>query len=276
MQASWLATALATLLAIVGPLTARAAGEDVPARPRPPAPRIAQVVVGTVTPGADVAAARASRPSPERVRTARGDALEPFLLVRVRPGLAARAFPNADARVLGEVAAASKYYGVPLVLWVETTTADGRWGRVELPYVFPRRDAWIRLRGLETETTWVRVDVDLSTHTVRVYKRDDLLATVPGATGAPASPTPPGEYVVTDRVAFPAGHYLGTFAFGISGIQPRLPAGWTGGNQLAIHGTNSPSTIGQSVSAGCVRVSEAALDRFKPLLRLGTPVVIHD
>ena len=106
-------------------------------------------------------------------------------------------------------------------------------------------------------------------------KRDDLLSSVPAAIGSPSSPTPPGHYVVTDRVPFPSGGALGTFAFGISGIQPRLPAGWSGGNQLAIHGTNSPSSIGTSASAGCVRVSEWSIDRFKPLLRLGTPVLIH-
>jgi hypothetical protein len=84
-----------------------------------------------------------------------------------------------------------------------------------------------------------------------------------------------GDYVVTDRVAFGSGSALGSFAFGISGIQPRLPAGWSGGNQLAIHGTNDPSSIGRSVSAGCVRVSEWSLAHFKPLLQLGTPVLIR-
>ncbi|MCD6020371.1 MAG: L,D-transpeptidase catalytic domain, partial [Actinomycetia bacterium] len=45
--------------------------------------------------------------------------------------------------------------------------------------------------------------------------------------------------------------------------------------QLAIHGTNNPSSIGQSVSAGCIRVSETTLDRLLPLLEYGTPVIIH-
>ena len=98
---------------------------------------------------------------------------------------------------------------------------------------------------------------------------------VTAATGASWSPTPAGDYVVTDRVPFGSGSALGSFAFGISGIQPRLPAGWSGGNQLAIHGTNDPSSIGRSVSAGCVRVSEWSLAHFKPLLQLGTPVLIR-
>jgi hypothetical protein len=190
-------------------------------------------------------------------------------------GVVARRNPWSSASSVGRVASVSKYYGVPIVLWVEEINAKGTWGRVELPYVWPRVEGWIPLAGLARETTFVHVDVDLSEHRVRVYKRDDLLYSVAGATGTSSSPTPPGGYVVTDRVPFPSGGALGTFAFGISGIQPRLPAGWSGGNQLAIHGTNAPSSIGTSASAGCVRVSEWSLDRFKPLLRLGTPVLIH-
>jgi L,D-transpeptidase-like protein len=270
LHVPWLATALAAVLAVLTPLTARAAGE----RAADPVPVSRPALRGWS--GASVA----DRPHPSGATRSvdasdAPPAPEPFVLVHVRPGLVAHAFPNADAKPLGEVAAFSKYYRVPIVLWVEETRAEGRWGRVELPYVFPRRDGWIRLAGLRTDTTWVRVEVDLSSHTVRVFKRDDLLYRVSGATGSPTTPTPPGEYVVTDRVPFAAGSYLGSFAFGISGIQPRLPAGWTGGNQLAIHGTDTPSSIGRSVSAGCIRVSESSLDRFRPLLALGTPVVIH-
>jgi lipoprotein-anchoring transpeptidase ErfK/SrfK len=163
---------------------------------------------------------------------------------------------------------------VPLVAWIEETNAAGTWGRVELPYSWPRIEGWIPLAGFDRETTWVHVEVDLSEHTVTVRKGDAVLYRVAGATGAPWSPTPPGGYFVTDRIPF-SGGYLGTFAFGISGIQPRLPAGWSGGNQLAIHGTNDPSSIGTSASAGCMRVSERTLDRLKPLLRLGTPVIVE-
>ena len=114
---------------------------------------------------------------------------------------------------------------------------------------------------------------DLSERRITVTKFGRVLFGMPAAIGSGGSPTPPGEYFVTDRIAFSRG-YLGTFAFGISGIQPKLPPGWSGGNQLAIHGTNSPSSIGTPASAGCLRVSERSLDRLKPLLRLGTPVIV--
>jgi hypothetical protein len=216
------------------------------------------------------------RPDPSRIaRAAARVARWTNVLVEVPRTLPALARPRAGAARVGVVPAGSKYYGIPIVAWVEEVSGDGRWGLVELPYTWPRREGWIRLRGLERHATRVRVEVDLSEHTVTVRKLGTVLFRAPGATGTPSSPTPVGEYFVTDRVPFSAGSYLGSFAFGISGIQPRLPAGWSGGNQLAIHGTNDPSSIGRSVSAGCVRVSESTLDRLIPLLVYGTPVVVH-
>jgi len=216
------------------------------------------------------------RPDPARIalaaeRVARWTAV----LVHVPHTLPAFARPRAGAARVGVVPAGSKYYGIPIVAWVETVSADGRWGLVELPYTWPRREGWIRIKGLSRDSTRVRVEVDLSQHTVIVRRFGKVLFRAPGATGASYSPTPVGEYFVTDRVPFGAGSALGSFAFGISGIQPRLPAGWSGGNQLAIHGTNNPSSIGRSVSAGCVRVSETTLDRLMPLLAYGTPVIVH-
>jgi lipoprotein-anchoring transpeptidase ErfK/SrfK len=93
------------------------------------------------------------------------------------------------------------------------------------------------------------------------------------ATGAPSTPTPPGLFFVTDRLAFSAGSIYGSFVFGISDVQIHL-SNWPH-NQLAIHGTNNPGSIGLSASSGCLRVSERSLALLKPLLGIGTPVVIQ-
>ncbi len=215
------------------------------------------------------------RPDPALIaRAAERVARWTNVLVRVPRTLPAFAHPSLASAHVGVVPAGSKYYGIQIVAWVERVSTDGRWGLVELPYAWPRHEGWIRLKGLARDATRVRVEVDLSAHAVIVRKFGRVLFRASGAIGAPSTPTPVGEYFVTDRVAFSGGAY-GSFAFGISGIQPRLPAGWSGGNQLAIHGTNSPSSIGRSVSAGCVRVSESTLDRLIPLLRYGTPVIVH-
>ena len=296
LQMSWLATALAGVLGIATPAVAHLAAEkaapppataqiassgagvsvallhDQPypprtvARPDPPAhPR--HPAEAKATP-----AAQAVQPAPAAPAIPAG----PQLLVHLPgAGIVAHRSPWTSSPRAGIVAATSKYYHVPITLWVEDTSANGAWGKVELPYVWPRTDGWIPLRGLKRGTTGVVVSVDLSEHTVRVYQHEELRYRVAAATGSAWSPTPPGDYVVTDRVPFGAGAPLGSFAFGISGIQPRLPSGWSGGNQLAIHGTNDPSSIGRSVSAGCVRVSEWSLAHFEPLLQLGTPVLIR-
>jgi lipoprotein-anchoring transpeptidase ErfK/SrfK len=196
------------------------------------------------------------------------------VLVHIERALPITARPGAG-RTVGTMPGGSRYYGVPTVAWVRDVSRDGRFGLVDVPYVAYRASGWIRLRGLERSSTRVSVEADLSEHRITVHRGGDVLFRAPAATGAPASPTPTGRYFVTDRVPFPNGGVLGTFAFGISGIQPNLPAAWNGGDQLAIHGTNDPSSIGRSASAGCLRVSERVLARFRRVLRLGTPVVIH-
>ena len=286
VRTSWVSVTLAAALGVTMPLAATMAGTALAS----PVPVPSVVVAASAHAHADANRAVRSPTVVTRVRGAHGErhAKAPTRPAKASPwtrasvlvhipsgGLVARRDPSSSSPVVGTVAAASKYYGVPIVLRIDAMNAADTWGRVELPYVWPRRDGWIRLAGLARDQTFLHVDVDLSEHRVRVYKRDDLLYSVPAAIGATSSPTPPGHYVVTDRVPFPAGSALGSFAFGISGIQPHLPAGWSGGNQLAIHGTNEPWSIGTSASAGCVRVSEWALQRFEPLLRLGTPVVIH-
>ena len=278
VRASALAAALASLLAVATPYTAGLAGARV----------VEGVDASIAVPGGaptsiGPATNEAARRGPiDEERDSAGDAVErartapaPHVLLPVPAGgLVARKNPWSSADTVGRVADRSRYYGVPTVAWVEEVSKSGAWGRIELPYVWPRRDGWVRLDGLPTDTSAVTVKVDVSAHRLTAWKRGEVVLRVAAATGLSSSPTPPGEYFVTDRVPFAGGSSYGTFAFGISGIQPRLPAGWTGGDQLAIHGTNAPSTIGTNASAGCVRVSEWTLDRLKPMLKLGTPVVI--
>jgi hypothetical protein len=278
LRASAVATALAAMLAVLTPATTRLAASpegasraiggslrSAPAQrgPHPSGPITRVLAESGAVSGSSLASTEDPKPSPG-------------LMVHVpASGLAAHQNPWGSSPVVGRVVASSKYYHVPLVAFVKETNPRGTWGRVALPYAWPHRDGWIPLAGLRRETTWITVDVDLSARRVTVRKRGDVIARVAGAIGSPTSPTPTGDYFVTDRIPFAAGSSLGTFAFGISGVQPRLPAGWSGGNQLAIHGTNQPWSIGRSASAGCIRVSEWALDRLRPLLRLGTPVRVR-
>lgn len=241
--------------------------------------RAATVVARTATaPRLGHASARVEReaePGPRASQPAtRTPELETgHLLVEVTRPLRITARPGAGP-VVGTMPDGSRFYDQPTVAWVMDVSDDGRFGLVPVPYSGADMTGWIALRGLERRTTHIEVRADLSEHRVEVLRGSRVLFRTPAATGATVSPTPTGRYFVTDRVAFPGGGSLGTFAFGISGIQTDLPPGWSGGDQLAIHGTNAPGTIGTSASAGCLRVSERALDLLRPLLRLGTPVIV--
>ena len=215
-----------------------------------------------VHPGLEAAAASVSRP------------LRSSFSVRIARPLPIRSRP-ASGRVVGWMPASSRYFHQPMLAWVLRTARNGRFGRVAVPYTAVHRQGWISLRGLRRTRTAVRVYADLSRHLLVVRRRGRVVVRVHAATGASSTPTPTGRYFVTDRVAFSAGSSYGSFAFGLSGIQSHLPSWWSGGDQLAIHGTDEPWTIGQSVSAGCLRVSEKALGKLRTLLRLGTPVVIR-
>ena len=150
-----------------------------------------------------------------------------------------------------------------------------RWGRVVLPLKPNGRTGWINLHGLRTvyTRTWIRA----SLHARRIWlmRGSRPLASFSALIGAVTTPTPIGRFSVTDSLATgdPSGPF-GWYAFGLSGHQPHLPQNWPGGDQLAIHGTDDPASIGTAASHGCLRAPPQALARLRPALHLGTPVVI--
>lgn len=232
--------------------------------------------------GTDVGAAGepAVDPGPVEVPVVqrRGDVVcsAPHRTARITAATPIRATPG--GRVLGELPASSIYLRQQVTAWVQAVTPDGAWGRVTIPWRKPvGRAGWIALDGATVRSTTTLLVSDLSDRRLRVYRGCDELFSVPTAIGRPGSPSPKGRFWVSDRIAVPAVQQgsFGTYAFGLSTVQPNLPAGWTGGDQMAIHGTGSPGSIGEAASAGCLRVDERALARLKPLLRIGTPVVIQ-
>ena len=72
------------------------------------------------------------------------------------------------------------------------------------------------------------------------------------------------------------GAYYGCCVLALNGHQPKLPAGWSGGDRLAIHGTDSPGTIGTPASAGCLRAGDADLEVLMRRVPVGTPVFIRN
>jgi hypothetical protein len=200
-------------------------------------------------------------------------AAEPrFLLAEAPSGVSVHRWPGGP--VSATIGGATPL-GTTTWLWITNATRNGAWGRAVLPLRPNGRAGWISLRGLRLvrTSTWVRAS--LADRRIWLMQGRRPVATWAVAIGAQATPTPVGAYSVTDRVdtGDPYGPF-GWYAFGLSGHQPNLAPGWTGGDQLAIHGTNDPASIGHPSSAGCLRVSAEALAILKARVQLGTPVIV--
>jgi L,D-transpeptidase catalytic domain len=140
------------------------------------------------------------------------------------------------------------------------------------------RLAWVRRGspGLELRRTRWSLHADLSDRTLTLRKGGRRVHRLKVAVGRPGSETPTGRFAVTDKLSGSQyGPYYGCCILALSGTQPKPPPGWTGGNRLAIHGTDAPSTVGMAASAGCLRASDRALRRLMARVPLGTTVFIR-
>jgi lipoprotein-anchoring transpeptidase ErfK/SrfK len=163
--------------------------------------------------------------------------------------------------------------GAPLVFLVLHRSHG--WDQVMLPQRPNGSTGWVRESALTLYRDDYRVVVTLAAHSLALYRRGVEVEHLPIAIGMPSSPTPPGSFYVTELVKAPdpSGPY-GPYAFGLSDFSSTYTEFDGGPGQIAIHGTDQPSLVGQSVSHGCIRLRDANLLALVALLPVGTPVRI--
>jgi hypothetical protein len=194
------------------------------------------------------------------------------LAVRIPTGrhVVLRARP--DGRVLATVASRTEF-GSPQTLAVAFRKGD--WIAVRSPELGNRRVGWVRAKPLRLLRRTTELVVDLSSRKLIVRDARGVERRVSVAVGAPDTPTPVGRFYVTDKLrGADFGSYYGCCILALSGRQPNLPAGWSGGDRLAIHGSPTP-TWGQAVSNGCLHASEPDLRYLMNTVPLGTAVRIR-
>jgi L,D-transpeptidase catalytic domain len=155
---------------------------------------------------------------------------------------------------------------------------SGRWLGVETHLRPNDKLAWIdsRAPGVKLSTTRMSLRADLSERTLELRAGRRVVRRIRVSVGRPGSSTPRGRFAVTDKLSGSRfGGYYGCCILALSGTQPNLPAGWSGGNRLAIHGTNAPGSIGQAASAGCLRAADAPLRVLMRRVPVGAPVFIR-
>ncbi|MGH2984218.1 MAG: L,D-transpeptidase [Solirubrobacterales bacterium] len=212
-------------------------------------------------------------PPDERGRTARRD---PNLneVATVLPGreVVLRRSPNGErVALLGS----RTEFGSDRNLWIARRHGD--WLGVPTEVLPDSRLGWIRADAsrLRVSVTPYRIDADISERELRLLRGKRVVERFPVTVGGPGSPTPPGRYSVTDGLTTSGAltYYYGCCVLALNGHQPNLPAGWIGGDRIAIHGT--AGGIGGAASAGCLRASDADMVALFRRVPLGTPVLIR-
>jgi lipoprotein-anchoring transpeptidase ErfK/SrfK len=165
-------------------------------------------------------------------------------------------------------------FGSPRTLGV--VRHRGRWLAVVSTTRPNSRLGWVRARAVRVKSTRVSLVLDLSRRRLVLREGDRVVRRMTVGVGRPSSPTPTGRFAVTDKLPGSRyGSFYGCCIVALSAHQTHLPAGWTGGDRIAIHGTNAPSTIGVASSAGCAHARDADLRVLMRRVPLGAPVFIR-
>ena len=153
----------------------------------------------------------------------------------------------------------------------------GKWLAVLVPELKNGQKAWVRSDKVASVSTvnW-SLNADLSKRRMTVEHNGKAVRTMKIGVGRRDHATPVGRYAVTDklRVSDPGSPY-GCCVLALTGHQTKLPAGWPGGDRLAVHATRDLSGLGNRVSLGCMRTDPKDTKWMLNRIPLGTPVFVR-
>ncbi|WP_077620493.1 L,D-transpeptidase family protein [Bacillus sinesaloumensis] len=107
-----------------------------------------------------------------------------------------------------------------------------------------------------------QIEVSINNRWLRLLKQGALQKQYPIAVGRMLHATPIGNFIIINKAPNPGGPF-GTMWMSLSK------------EHYGIHGTNDPSSIGKSVSRGCIRMYNQDVEELARLIPIGTPVIIH-
>jgi lipoprotein-anchoring transpeptidase ErfK/SrfK len=201
----------------------------------------------------------------------------PFRLVaEVRPELkSVDVFDAPDAPAPKTKLSNPDPMGVPRVFLVDGGQGSS-WLKVDLPVRPNGSTGFVRSADVNLEEDTWRISVELTAHRITVWNGQDVVHTEAVGVGTAASPTPPGEYYVTEALTVPSWQRsaYGPYAFGISAHSDVYTTFGGGDGTIGIHGTGDPSSLGKDASHGCIRLSNDGITSLIHTVPLGTPVQI--
>ncbi|HWL13728.1 MAG TPA: L,D-transpeptidase [Ureibacillus sp.] len=114
----------------------------------------------------------------------------------------------------------------------------------------------------EPNTLPYQIEVSINERWLRLFHNGVLQKQYQIAVGRMLHDTPIGSYIIVNKAPNPGGPY-GTMWMSLSK------------QSYGIHGTNDPSSIGNAVSRGCIRMYNADVEELSRIVPIGTQVNIH-
>jgi lipoprotein-anchoring transpeptidase ErfK/SrfK len=218
------------------------------------------------------ASARAVRAAPPRAQTPvvqHKPGQHPIAVI-LRP-TALRATPG--GRRIGRIKTKTEFKSARVVPVIDER--DG-WLRVIVSELPNGRHPWIDARDTQRGITDYAIRADVPNRRLTIVKNDRVVRRIRAAVGEAGTPTPQGNFAVTDKVPFTdPGSPYGCCALALSAHQPNTPSEWRGGDRIAIHATPRADSIGRPVTLGCMRVPVEDARWLMRYIPLGTQVSIR-
>jgi lipoprotein-anchoring transpeptidase ErfK/SrfK len=190
-------------------------------------------------------------------------------------GVAVRAGPGASARVVRRLPRFRRDHQFQIVLALASRRDRGGdlWFRLSLPGHPNGARGWVPADAVDVRPVVNRIVVRLGERRLDVRRVRDgkVLLRTTVAVGALGSATPRGRDFYVQSAFVPTDPFFGTFALETSAYA--RVTDWPT-DVVGIHGTSQPQLLGQAVSHGCIRVSNAVAALLGRLAPLGTPIDI--
>jgi len=166
----------------------------------------------------------------------------------------------------------SDFRPTTLLVLGEAKGAKGSlWLKLSMPVRPNGTIGWVKASAVQMRPVQRSIVIDLSSRKLRVLEQGKTRFATRVAVGRKGMETPTGTFYITAKFK-PTERFLGTFAFETSAYSKLSE--WPGGGVVGLHGTSMPWLLGQAVSHGCVRMSNAAALMLKRLAAAGTPIKI--
>jgi lipoprotein-anchoring transpeptidase ErfK/SrfK len=133
----------------------------------------------------------------------------------------------------------------------------------------------------------VSIKIDTKTNMLGVFEAEKLIAAYPVTIGSAQTASPIGDWKVRgiaklprfryDKEMLERGQRSGNFYMLPPGPRNSVGVIWIALNKkgIGIHGTDDPSSIGQAVSHGCIRLANWDVARLATKIKPGDNVSIH-